>query len=228
MSHVGSHQPHLLRKYVAMPVQVTVVDHPVAQEALTNLRDQNTSNQIFRAEMRRLSLVVVTEATRRIPTSARKVTTPLATTDGVQLASRPVLVPILRAGLGMLPAAMELLPDADIAVVGVQRDEETHEPSEYVAKLPTNLRGRTCVVLDPMLATGGSLAHGCKILVDRGASDTIFIACVLAAPEGIKHLESTGMNLHIITASIDSHLNERAFIVPGLGDAGDRQFGPPN
>jgi uracil phosphoribosyltransferase len=128
----------------------------------------------------------------------------------------------------MLPAAMELLPDADIAVVGVQRDEETHEPSEYVAKLPTNLKGRTCVVLDPMLATGGSLAHGCKILVDRGASDTIFIACVLAAPEGIKHLESTGMNLHIITASIDSHLNERAFIVPGLGDAGDRQFGPPN
>ena len=108
-----------------MPVQVTVVDHPVAQEALTNLRDQNTTNQIFRAEMRRLSLVVVAEATRRIPTTPRKVTTPLATTDGVQLASRPVLVPILRAGLGMLPAAMELLPDADIAVVGVKRDEET-------------------------------------------------------------------------------------------------------
>jgi uracil phosphoribosyltransferase len=197
-----------------MPVQVTVVDHPVAQEALTNLRDQNTTNQIFRAEMRRLSLVVVAEATRRIPTTPRKVTTPLATTDGVQLASRPVLVPILRAGLGMLPAAMELLPDADIAVVGVQRDELTHAPSEYVAKLPTNLSGRTCVVLDPML--------------DRGASTTIFVACVLAAPEGIKFLESTGMNLHIITASIDSHLNEHAFIVPGLGDAGDRQFGPPN
>ncbi|MFM8265969.1 MAG: uracil phosphoribosyltransferase, partial [Acidimicrobiia bacterium] len=186
------------------------------------------SNQIFRAEMRRLSLVVVAEATRHIPVSTRKVTTPLATTDGVRLTSRPVLVPILRAGLGMLPAAMELLPDADIAVVGVQRDEETHEPSEYVAKLPRNLTGRTCVVLDPMLATGGSLAHGCKVLVDRGASSTIYVACVLAAPEGIKHLESTGMNLHVITASIDSHLNERAFIVPGLGDAGDRQFGPPN
>jgi len=112
-----------------MAVHVTVVDHPVAQEALTYLRDQDTSNQIFRAEMRRLSLVVVAEATRRIPTTARKVTTPLATTDGVRLTSRPVLVPILRAGLGMLPAAMELLPDADIAVVGVQRDEETHAPS---------------------------------------------------------------------------------------------------
>jgi uracil phosphoribosyltransferase len=211
-----------------MPVQVTVVDHPVAQEALTHLRDQDTSNQMFRAEMRRLSLVVVAEATRRIPTRSRKVTTPLATTDGVTLANRPVLVPILRAGLGMLPAAMELLPDADIAVVGVQRDEETHEPTEYVAKLPHDLSGRTCVVLDPMLATGGSLAHGCKILVDRGAKGPIYVACVLAAPEGIKHLESTGMNLHVVTASIDSHLNERAFIVPGLGDAGDRQFGPPN
>ena len=223
-----SHGHPTLRKYGAMPLQVTVVDHPVAQEALTHLRDQDTSNQMFRAEMRRLSLVVVAEATRRIPTRSRKVTTPLATTDGVALANRPVLVPILRAGLGMLPAAMELLPDADIAVVGVQRDEETHEPTEYVAKLPHDLSGRTCVVLDPMLATGGSLAHGCKILVDRGAKGPIYVACVLAAPEGIKHLESTGMDLHVVTASIDSHLNERAFIVPGLGDAGDRQFGPPN
>jgi uracil phosphoribosyltransferase len=211
-----------------MPVTVTVVSHPVAQEALTNLRDQHTSNQIFRAEMRRLSLVVVAEATKHVPVSEREVTTPLATTKGAMLASRPVLVPILRAGLGMLPAAMELLPDADIAVVGVQRDEHTHEPSEYVAKLPSNLNGRTCIVLDPMLATGGSLAHGCSLLAARGAAGTIIVACVLAAPEGIRHLESTGLNLHIVTASVDSHLNDNAFIVPGLGDAGDRQFGPPN
>ena len=140
-----------------MPVTVTVVDHPVAAEALTNLRDQNTSNQMFRAEMRRLSLVVIAEATRNVPTEKIRVTTPLAETDGVRIAKRPVLVPILRAGLGMLPAAMELLPDADIAVVGVQRDEATHEPSQYVAKLPTRLNGRHCLVLDPMLATGGSL-----------------------------------------------------------------------
>ncbi len=226
--NASSHADTRLSKYVRMSVQVTVVDHPVAQEALTHLRDQDTSNQIFRAEMRRLSLVVVAEATRQVPTTARSVTTPLATTQGVRLANRPVLVPILRAGLGMLPAAMELLPDADIAVVGVQRDETTHEPSEYVAKLPHNLSGRTCVVLDPMLATGGSLAHGCRILVERGASGPILVACVLAAPEGIEYLRSTGMDLHVVTASIDSHLNERAFIVPGLGDAGDRQFGPPN
>lgn len=211
-----------------MPVTVTVVNHPIAAEALTHLRDVDTSNQFFRAEMRRLSLIVIAEATRDVPTTKVRVTTPLAETDGARIANRPVLVPILRAGLGMLPAAMELLPDADIAVIGVQRDEETHEPSEYVAKLPHNLSGRHCVVLDPMLATGGSLEHGCRILARRGAPQPITIACVLAAPEGIDHLDKSDMNLHIVTASIDERLNENAFIVPGLGDAGDRQFGPPN
>ncbi|MFM8903231.1 MAG: uracil phosphoribosyltransferase, partial [Actinomycetota bacterium] len=145
-----------------MAVEVTIVKHPIAAEALTHLRDENSTNQIFRAELRRLSLVVVAEATRNLPTINTRVRTPLAETDGTALASRPVLVPILRAGLGMLPAAMELLPDADIAVVGVQRDEKTHEPSQYVAKLPSRLDNRTCLVLDPMLATGGSLAHGCS------------------------------------------------------------------
>ena len=211
-----------------MPVTVTVVNHPIAAEALTHLRDIDTSNQFFRAEMRRLSLIVIAEATRDVPTTKVRVTTPLAETDGARITNRPVLVPILRAGLGMLPAAMELLPDADIAVIGVQRDEETHEPSEYVAKLPHNLSGRHCVVLDPMLATGGSLEHGCRILARRGAPQPITIACVLAAPEGIDHLDKSDMNLHIVTASIDERLNENAFIVPGLGDAGDRQFGPPN
>jgi uracil phosphoribosyltransferase len=211
-----------------MPVTVTVVNHPIAAEALTHLRDIDTSNQFFRAEMRRLSLIVIAEATRDVPTTKIRVTTPLAETDGARITNRPVLVPILRAGLGMLPAAMELLPDADIAVIGVQRDEETHEPSEYVAKLPHNLSGRHCVVLDPMLATGGSLEHGCRILARRGAPQPITIACVLAAPEGIDHLDKSDMNLHIVTASIDERLNENAFIVPGLGDAGDRQFGPPN
>lgn len=215
-------------KMEPMPVQVTVVNHPVAAEALTHLRDQNTSNQFFRAEMRRLSLIVIAEATKDVPTHKIRVTTPLAETDGSKISNRPVLVPILRAGLGMLPAAMELLPDADIAVIGVQRDEHTHEPSEYVAKLPHNLAGRHCVVLDPMLATGGSLEHGCRILAKRGAPQPITIACVLAAPEGIAHLEKSDMNLHIVTASVDERLNENAFIVPGLGDAGDRQFGPPN
>jgi uracil phosphoribosyltransferase len=197
-----------------MSVKVTVVNHPVAAEALTHLRDQNSSNQFFRAEMRRLSLVVIAEALRDVPTTKVRVTTPLAETDGIKIAQRPVLVPILRAGLGMLPAAMELLPDADIAVVGVQRDEATHQPSEYVAKLPSRLDGRHCIVLDPMLATGGSLEYGCKLLAARGAPQPITIACVLAAPEGIAYLEKSGMDLHIVTASIDERLNENAFIVP--------------
>ncbi|MEK7293116.1 MAG: uracil phosphoribosyltransferase [Actinomycetota bacterium] len=211
-----------------MSVQVTIVDHPIVAEALTHLRDINTSNQFFRAEMRRLSLIVVAEAARLLPTTNVRVTTPLAETSGVRISHRPVLVPILRAGLGMLPAAMELLPDADIAVVGVQRDEHTHSPSEYVAKLPSRLDGRHCIVLDPMLATGGSLEHGCRLLANRGAPQPIIIACVLAAPEGIEFLKKSGMTLHIVTASVDERLNENAFIVPGLGDAGDRQFGPPN
>ena len=121
-----------------------------------------------------------------------------------------------------------LAPFPDKPGFAVQRDEHTHEPSEYVAKLPHNLAGRHCVVLDPMLATGGSLEHGCRILAKRGAPQPITIACVLAAPEGIAHLEKSDMNLHIVTASVDERLNENAFIVPGLGDAGDRQFGPPN
>jgi len=211
-----------------MPVTVTVVDHPVAAEALTHLRDERSSNQMFRAEMRRLSLIVIAEAARTVPVRPVRVRTPLAETDGAVIASRPVLVPILRAGLGMLPAAMELLPDADIAVVGVQRDEATHAPSEYVAKLPARLDGRHCIVLDPMLATGGSLAHGCRILAERGAPQPLTIACVLAAPEGVAHLDESEMALHIVTASVDERLNEQAFIVPGLGDAGDRQFGPPH
>jgi uracil phosphoribosyltransferase len=213
---------------VSDQVSVTVVSHPVAAEALTHLRDETTSNQVFRSELRRLSLVLVTEATRLLPTVTRPVRTPLGIADGVAPAHRPVLVPILRAGLGMLSAATELLPDADIAMVGVQRDEVTHEPSEYVAKLPGQLGGRTCIVLDPMLATGGSLAHTCRLLAERGAAAPITVVCVLASPEGIEHLRHSGLHLRLVTAAVDSHLDARAFIVPGLGDAGDRLFGPPH
>lgn len=207
-----------------MPVTVTVVDHPVAAEALTNLRDQNTSNQMFRAEMRRLSLVVIAEATRTVPTEKIRVTTPLAETDGVRIARRPVLVPILRAGLGMLPAAMELLPDADIAVVGVQRDETTHEPSEYVAKLPTRLDGRHCIVLDPMLATGGSASAAVASLKAAGAT-RIRLLCLVAAPEGVGRLAADHPDVRVFTAALDRELNVNGYIVPGLGDAGDRLFG---
>jgi uracil phosphoribosyltransferase len=137
------------------------------------------------------------------------------------------VVPVLRAGLGFLHAAQELLPNADVGFIGVARDETTFQPKQYVNKLPETLAGRQCIVLDPMLATGGSLAHTCQLLLERGATGTIIVVCVLAAPEGIAVLEQAGLDLAIYTAAVDERLNEHAFIVPGLGDAGDRQFGSP-
>ena len=210
-------------------MKIHIASHPLLTHKLTVLRDEKTDSPTFRRLTEEIVTLLAYEAMREVKTIAVTVKTPVAMAQGEQLAKpKPVVVPILRAGLGMLPAAMELLPDADIAVVGVQRDEVTHEPSEYVAKLPARLDGRHCIVLDPMLATGGSLEYGCKLLAARGAPEPLTIACVLAAPEGIAYLEKSGMNLHIVTASVDERLNEHAFIVPGLGDAGDRQFGPPN
>jgi uracil phosphoribosyltransferase len=155
------------------------------------------------------------------------VETPLTTTNGRALTSQPVVVPVLRAGLGFLHAAQELLPNADVGFIGVARDEETFQPKPYVNKLPESLAGRQCIVLDPMLATGGSLAHTCQLLLERGATGTIIVVCVLAAPEGIETLRTVGLDLAVYTAAMDERLNDTAFIVPGLGDAGDRQFGSP-
>jgi uracil phosphoribosyltransferase len=172
-------------------------------------------------------VLLIAEATRNLPTHAVRVTTPLTETDGRALSSQPVVVPVLRAGLGFLRAAQDLLPNADVGFIGVSRDEETFQPKQYVNKLPESLAGRQCIVLDPMLATGGSLAHTCKLLLERGATGTIIVVCVLAAPEGIAVLEDAGLDVTIFTAAVDERLNEHAFIVPGLGDAGDRQFGSP-
>ena len=167
------------------------------------------------------------EATRGLPTHAVKVQTPLTETIGRQLVNQPVVVPVLRAGLGFLSPAQDLLPNADVGFIGVARDEHTHQPKPYVNKLPESLAGRQVIVLDPMLATGGSLVHTCELLIQRGATGTIIIVCVLAAPEGIQLLRESGFDLSVYTASLDERLNENAFIVPGLGDAGDRQFGSP-
>ena len=138
---------------------------------------------------------------------------------------QPVIVPILRAGLGFVHAAQELMPNADVGFVGISRDEETFQPHPYVNKLPESLAGRPVIVIDPMLATGGSLVHTVALLVARNAPVPITVVCALAAPEGIQRLRDEGLDLHVITAAIDNELNEHAFIVPGLGDAGDRQFG---
>jgi uracil phosphoribosyltransferase len=208
-----------------MPVEVQIVDHPLVADALVNVRDRSTPNALFRQELGRAGLLLLAEATRRLPTVDGTVETPLTTAPARRLASRPVLVPVLRAGLGFVAAAQHLLPDADVGFVGVARDEVTFAPHPYVNKLPPSLEGRTCIVLDPMLATGGSLAYTVQLLLERGAPTPITVVCVLAAPEGIEHLRSEGLDLRIVTAAIDDHLNEHAFIVPGLGDAGDRQFG---
>jgi uracil phosphoribosyltransferase len=208
-----------------MPVVFHHVDHPLIADSL--VRDASTPNALFRQELERIGVLLIAEATRNLPTHAVRVTTPLTETDGRALASQPVVVPVLRAGLGFLRAAQDLLPNADVGFVGVSRDEETFQPKQYVNKLPESLAGRQCIVLDPMLATGGSLAHTCRLLLERGATGTIIVVCVLAAPEGIAVLEEAGLDVTIYTAAVDERLNEHAFIVPGLGDAGDRQFGSP-
>ncbi len=211
-----------------MPIVVHTVEHPLIADSLTRIRDVTTPNALFRQELERVGALLLAEATRDLPTRNVRVQTPLTETDGKVLVSQPVVVPVLRAGLGFVQAAQDLLPNADVGFVGISRDEETFEPKPYVNKLPETLAGRRCLVLDPMLATGGSLAHACRLLMERGATGPLTVICVLAAPEGIEFLRSTDLDLRIYTAAMDERLNENAFIVPGLGDAGDRQFGAPH
>ncbi len=205
-------------------MDVQVVDHPLAKARLSELRDARTDNAAFRAALRDLTLMLIYEATRDAPLASAPLHTPVARTVGYRLANPPLLVPVLRAGLGMADQAHKLIPEAQMGFVGLARNEETLEPTPYMESLPANLAGRPVFVLDPMLATGGSMAHTIRLLTERGATDVTAI-CVLAAPEGIAHLRDSGLPVRVITASIDQRLNDSAFIVPGLGDAGDRLFG---
>ena len=206
-------------------MDVRVVDHPLAAVRLTVLRDENTDNTGFRAALGELSLMLVYEATRDVSRENVTVRTPLTETTGVRLATPPLLVAVLRAGLGMVDSAHLLLPDASVGFVGVARDEETAMPTQYLESLPDDLRGRPVIVLDPMLATGGSMKHAVGLLQQRGADD-VTVVCVVAAPEGIAALEKAAPRARLFTAAVDDGLNDKAYIVPGLGDAGDRQFGP--
>jgi uracil phosphoribosyltransferase len=208
-------------------VTVTVVEHPVVADALARIRDVTTPNALFRQNLERIGSLLLVRATEDLPTIATSVRTPLTDAPARRLAVQPVVVPILRAGLGFVHAAQELLPDADVGFIGISRDEETFAPKPYVNKLPESLAGRPVIVIDPMLATGGSLVHTCELLLERGAPTPITVVCALCAPEGVDRLREAGIDVHIVTAAIDDHLNDQAFIVPGLGDAGDRQFGPP-
>lgn len=206
-------------------MDVRVVDHPLAAARLTTLRDERTDNAAFRAALRDLTLMLVYEATRDAAREEIPVRTPLTETTGARLARPPLLVPVLRAGLGMVDQAHALIPEARVGFVGVARNEETHEPTPYLESLPDDLSTQPVFVLDPMLATGGSLAHTIGLLQSRGAVDITAI-CVVVAPEGIATLERVAPDMRLFTATVDECLNEAAYIVPGLGDAGDRQFGP--
>ena len=205
-------------------MDVRVVDHPLAKARLSTMRDARTDNATFRAALRDLTLMLIYEATRDAPVASATLHTPVARTVGYRLANPPLLVPVLRAGLGMVEAAQALMPEAQMGFVGVARDEDTHQPVPYMQSLPESLAGRPVFVLDPMLATGGSMAHTIGLLTQRGATDVTAI-CVLAAPEGIDHLAGSGLPVRVVTAAIDERLNDSAYIVPGLGDAGDRLFG---
>jgi uracil phosphoribosyltransferase len=206
-------------------VDVRVVNHPLAAARLTTLRDERSDNGAFRVALRDLTMMLVYEATRDAPRETFTVRTPLAETVGTRLAKPPLLVPVLRAGLGMVDQAHVLIPEARVGFVGVARNEETAEPMPYLESLPDDLGGQPVMVLDPMLATGGSMIHTIGLLHRRRADD-ITVLCVVVAPEGIAALEKTSAEVRVFTAAIDDGLNDISFIVPGLGDAGDRQFGP--
>lgn len=206
-------------------MEVHVVDHPLVAARLATLRDERTDNAAFRVALRELTSMLVYEATRDAPRATFPIHTPLAETRGVRLAESPLLVPVLRAGLGMVAQAQAALPDALVGFVGVARDEETHQPVPYLESLPDDLTAQSVMVLDPMLATGGSMTRAIGLLQRRGAV-RITVLCVVAAPEGLAALEKAVPNVRVFTAAIDDGLNENAYIVPGLGDAGDRQFGP--
>jgi uracil phosphoribosyltransferase len=205
-------------------LEVVVVDHPLVASRLSTLRDARTDNATFRAALRELTAMLVYEASRNLATGTVVIQTPVAAAQAVRLTNPPLLVPVLRAGLGMAEQAQALIPDADTGFVGLARDEATLAAALYMESLPGRLAGRPVFVLDPMLATGGSMVRTIGLLVARGATDITAI-CALVAPEGLAALAESKLPARVVTASVDERLNEKGFIVPGLGDAGDRQFG---
>jgi uracil phosphoribosyltransferase len=210
-------------------MRVHVIDHPLVSHKLTTLRDERTDSPTFRRLTEELVTLLAYEATRDVRVEKVTVQTPVSPSEGVRLSTpRPLVVPILRAGLGMLDGMMRLLPTAEVGFLGMVRNEETLQASTYAERLPEDLSGRQCYVLDPMLATGGTLAAAIRFLVDRGA-DHITAICLLTAPEGCdrleKELDGVTAPVTVVTAAMDQHLNEKGYIVPGLGDAGDRLYG---
>jgi len=204
-------------------VAVTLVDHPLARHLLASLRNRDTPPAVFRTLAKRLALALTLEAVRDLPTAQIDVETPLEPTTGRVLSGDLVAVPVLRAGLGMLEAVTELFPEILVGYLGLERDEASLEPQSYYEKLPP-VAGRHVLVLDPMLATGGSGSAACSA-VKGGSPATVRFVCVVAAPEGLARMEADHPDVPIFTAALDRQLNDRGYILPGLGDFGDRLFG---
>lgn len=210
-------------------MKVHVANHPLISHKLTVLRDKRTDSPTFRRLVEELVTLLAYEATRDVRTETVTIDTPVTSTQGLKMAApQPLVVPILRAGLGMLDGMVRLIPTAEVGFLGMVRDEKTLLASTYANRLPQDLSGRQCFVLDPMLATGGTLVAAINYLIDLGATDITAI-CILAAPEGIAHMEKSFENcdvpITVVTGALDTNLNEHGYIVPGLGDAGDRLYG---
>ena len=204
---------------------LTVVSHPLVQHKLTLMREKDTSTASFRQLLREISLLLAYEVTRELPMTSKRIETPLCEMDAPAIEGKKLaLVSILRAGNGLLDGILELVPAARVGFVGLYRDPQTLQPVQYYCKLPEQLEERVCIVVDPMLATGNSSAAAVSLLKDKGARKIRFL-CLLAAPEGIARMKEAHPDVPIVTASVDSHLNDHGYIVPGLGDAGDRMFG---
>lgn len=208
-----------------MTDHVTHVTHPLVQHKLTLMRQKETSTAVFRQLLREISQLLAYEVTRGLPMTTRLIETPMQSMDAPVIDGKKLaLVSILRAGNGLLDGVLELIPSARVGFVGLYRDEETLKPVQYYFKVPTELEDRLVIAVDPMLATGNSSVAAIDLLKKSGAKNIRFL-CLLAAPEGIKRMQEAHPDVPIVTAAIDSHLNENGYIVPGLGDAGDRMFG---
>jgi len=205
--------------------QVHVLDHPLIQHKLSLIRDENTGSKDFRELVEEVAMLMAYEVTRDFPLQEVEVKTPVATMKAKVIAGRKVgLVPILRAGLGMIDGMLRLIPTAKVGHIGLYRDPESLKPVEYYCKLPTDVEERDLIVIDPMLATGGSASAAITFLKERGARN-IKLMCLIAAPEGIEAVHSIHNDVDIFVAAVDDHLNDHGYIIPGLGDAGDRLFG---
>ncbi|MEX0340265.1 MAG: uracil phosphoribosyltransferase [Arenibacterium sp.] len=208
-----------------MAEHLTQVDHPLVQHKLTLMRDRTTPTAVFRQLLREITQLLLYEITRELPMTRKPIETPMEEMDALTLAGKKLaLVSILRAGNGMLDGALELIPSARVGFVGLYRDEETLQPVQYYFKAPEALEDRLVIAVDPMLATGNSSAAAIDLLKEAGATDIRFL-CLLAAPEGIERMKTSHPDVPIVTAAVDRGLNESGYIMPGLGDAGDRMFG---